>query len=61
MLEKANRKVKLQSKHKQLYCGEMKIVPDLRVNGVWLEQHGFKTGSQVAFVARLNELIIKPR
>lgn len=55
-----NRTVKLQSKHRQLTWGDRKVVPELRVNGLWLEQHGFKAGSQVEITVSQNELIIKP-
>ncbi|ELR68975.1 hypothetical protein C900_05533 [Fulvivirga imtechensis AK7] len=35
-------------------------MPELRVNGIWLEQHGFKPGGQVEITVTQNELIIKP-
>jgi toxic protein SymE len=60
MKKSENRKVKLQPKHRQLAWGDQKIVPELRVNGIWLEQHGFKAGGQVEIIVRQNELIIKP-
>ena len=53
------KQVKLQPKHRALSYGQ-KIVPELRINGVWLEQHGFKAGGQVAITVSQNELIIKP-
>jgi toxic protein SymE len=57
----ANRKLKLYSKHRPLsssYCG--RIVPELRLCGVWLEQSGFKIGEQVQITIRDQEIIIKP-
>jgi len=57
---KSTRKVKLQPKHRQLTRGDQKIVPELRVNGIWLEQHGFKVGEQVEITVKENQLIIKP-
>lgn len=60
MKERSSRKVKLQPKHRQLSWGNQKVVPELRVNGIWLEQHGFKAGGQVEITVSQNELIIKP-
>ena len=53
------RKIKLQQKHRALAWGQ-KVVPELRVNGVWLEEHGFKAGEQVEITVSQNQLIIKP-
>lgn len=60
MKKSENRTVKLQPKHRKLSWGNQKVVPELRVNGIWLEQHGFKAGDQVEITVRQNELIIKP-
>lgn len=57
---KKTRQVKLQPKTRQLTWGSVKIVPELRVNGNWLAEHGFKPGSQVEITVRQNELVIKP-
>lgn len=60
MKKSENRTVKLQPKHRQLSWGNRRIVPELRVNGVWLERHGFKAGGLVEITVRENELVIKP-
>lgn len=57
----ASRKLKVYSKHRPLsssYYG--RIVPELRLCGVWLEQSGFKIGEQVQIVIKDQEIIIKP-
>jgi toxic protein SymE len=57
----AARKLKVYSKHRPLsssYNG--RIVPELRLCGVWLEQSGFKIGDQVQITIRDQEIIIKP-
>jgi toxic protein SymE len=59
MAQKQTRKVKLQSKHRELSHAS-KIVPELRINGIWLEQAGFKAGATVQIITGTNELIIKP-
>lgn len=53
-------KIKLQPKTRQLTWGHQKIVPELRINGNWLQDHGFKAGECVEITVRQNELIIKP-
>ncbi|MEM9337251.1 MAG: SymE family type I addiction module toxin [Bacteroidota bacterium] len=53
------KEVKLQPKHRALSYGQ-KIVPELKISGVWLERHGFRAGGQVAITISENELIIKP-
>lgn len=60
MASQQRKQVKLQPKHRQLSWGNQKVVPELRVNGIWLEQHGFKAGGQVEITVSQNELIIKP-
>ncbi len=59
MTPKQTRKAKVQPKHRTLTYTS-KIVPELRINGIWLEQAGFKAGITVEIVAGANELIIKP-
>lgn len=57
----ANRKLKIYSKHRPLsssYYG--RIVPALRLCGIWLEQSGFEIGEQVQITIRDQEIIIKP-
>lgn len=51
--------IKLQPKSRALVWGQ-RIVPELRVNGVWLEIHGFKAGEKVEITVSQNQLIIKP-
>jgi len=60
MEHRNTRKIKLQPKTRQLTWGNRKVVPELRVNGNWLEDHGFKAGAQVEITVSQNELIIKP-
>ena len=52
--------VNLQPKHRELSCGKRKIVPELRVNGNWLEEHGFVAGCKVQITVKQNELVITP-
>jgi hypothetical protein len=57
----ADRKLKIQPKYRSLatsYNG--RIVPELRLSGVWLEQLGFKVGEQVLLVVSDQEIVIKP-
>lgn len=57
----ADRKLKIHSKHRALsssYYG--RIVPELRLCGVWLERSGFKVGEQVQLTIKDQEIIIKP-
>lgn len=57
---KTTRTVKLQPKHRELSWGKRKIVPELRVNGHWLEEHGFVAGCKVQITVKQNQLIITP-
>lgn len=59
MVKKAVKTVKLQEKHRSL-AWSSKVVPELRVNGVWLEENGFKAGERVEITVSQNQLIIKP-
>ena len=54
------RTVKLQPKHRELAQRRTKIVPELRVNGIWLEEHGFTAGCKVQITVKQNELVITP-
>lgn len=57
----ASRKLKVYPKYRPLassYTGRM--VPELRLCGLWLEQSGFKIGEQVQVVIKNQEIIIKP-
>lgn len=55
----ADRKLKVHSKYRQLAYSE-KLVPELRLCGLWLAQSGFKIGEQVQITVRDQEIIIKP-
>ncbi len=52
--------VKLQPKHRELARRKIRIVPELRVNGIWLAEHGFTAGCKVEITVRHNELVIIP-
>ena len=54
-----SKKVKLQPKLRQLAYSE-KIVPELKISGVWLEEIGFKAGDIVNITIREELLIIQP-
>ena len=54
-----SKKVKLQPKLRQLAYSE-KIVPELKISGVWLEELGFKAGDTVNITIREELLIIQP-
>lgn len=57
----ADRKLKVYPKYRPLtnsYSG--RIVPELRLCGVWLEQSGFKIGEQVQITVKDQEITIKP-
>lgn len=53
------KKVKLQPKYRQL-ANSVKIVPELKISGVWLEEMGFKAGQTVNITISNQKLIIKP-
>lgn len=53
------KKVKLQPKHRALVYGQ-KVVPSLKISGVWLEELGFKAGAMVSITTRKQLLIIEP-
>ena len=54
-----NRQLKLQPKYRQLVFGQ-KIVPELKLSGLWLEQQGFYAGQLVEVEVRHGELVIRP-
>lgn len=58
MAKKNERKLKLQPEHSpRAYYS--RIVPSLKLSGVWLEQSGFKAGQRVTVTIMDEELIIK--
>ena len=59
MSKQTTRKIKLQPKTRALTRSQ-KIVPELRINGVWLQRSGFAAGQTVEITVRENQLIIKP-
>lgn len=59
MATQKEKEVKLQGKHRQGVYGS-KIIPELKLSGVWLEAVGFKAGSRVSITIEENQLIIKP-
>lgn len=55
------RKLKIHPKYRPLSSSFYgRIVPELRLSGVWLEQSGFKIGEQVQITIKDQEIIIKP-
>lgn len=54
-----SRKVKLQPKYRRLAYSH-KIVPELKLSGVWLEEIGFVAGQTVTITIGNQELVIKP-
>jgi toxic protein SymE len=59
MAKPTTKKIKLQPKYRILAYTQ-KIVPELKVSGVWLEQNGFKAGETVSITIEENQLTIKP-
>lgn len=57
MAEKKTKQVKLQPKYRELAYSR-KIVPELKVSGVWLEAAGFKAGEKVNITVNEQQLII---
>jgi len=55
MAKAPSRQIKVYSKHRS-----DKVVPELRLMGVWLEASGFKIGDKVKITVKDQELIIKP-
>jgi hypothetical protein len=54
-----SRKIKLQPRYRQK-GRKIKIVPELTLSGIWLEEMGFKAGQMVSVTCGNQELIIKP-
>ncbi len=52
--------VKLQPRFRALVFGQ-KIVPELKISGVWLEAQGFHAGQTVEITIHQGELIIRPK
>jgi len=59
MATQNHKQVKLQPRHRALSYGQ-KIVPELKISGVWLERLGFKAGESVSITVREELLIIQP-
>jgi len=57
MAEKKTKQVKLQPRYRELAYSR-KIVPELKVSGVWLEAAGFKAGEKVNITVSEEQLII---
>jgi hypothetical protein len=57
MAKKEQKQVKLQPKYRELTYGQ-KIVPELKVSGVWLEAAGFRAGEKVNITISNQQLII---
>lgn len=58
MPEQHTKAVKLQPKFRSLASG-WKIVPELKISGIWLEAQGFYAGQTVEITMTENQLIIK--
>lgn len=54
------KEVKLQPKIRALAYSQ-KLVPELTISGVWLEEQGFHAGQLVEITIRHQELVIKPK
>lgn len=60
MSSKLSKAIKLQSKFRSLAFGQ-KVVPELKISGVWLEEQGFYAGQTVEITIQNKELTIKPK
>ncbi len=58
-MSEKTKQIKLQPKYRSLARGERKIVPELKVSGIWLEAAGFKAGEKVIIIISDRQLIIK--
>lgn len=57
----SSRKLKVYPKYRPLSSSySSRIVPELRLSGVWLEQSGFRIGERVQVTIKDQEIIIKP-
>lgn len=54
-----NRQLKLQPKLQSLSF-RTKVVPELKLCGLWLKEQGFCAGQMVEVVVRYGELVIRP-
>ena len=61
MSSQSIKEVKLQSKFSARAYHRYKIVPELKISGVWLEEQGFYAGQLVEITIQNQELIIKPK
>lgn len=59
MKSPTTRQLKVYQQHRSLSSGT-RIVPELRLTGVWIEQLGFKIGERVNITMRDRLLIIEP-
>ncbi|WP_342330260.1 SymE family type I addiction module toxin [Pedobacter sp. FW305-3-2-15-E-R2A2] len=59
MNRQISKSVKLQPKYRALSLGRTKIVPELRISGVWLESQGFHPGDMVDIQVHNGMLVIK--
>ncbi len=57
MSKDKTKQVKLQPKYRELAYSR-KVVPELKVSGIWLEAAGFKAGEKVNIAIQENQLII---
>lgn len=56
-----DRKLKVYPKYRsEASSHSARIVPELRLCGVWLERSGFRIGEQVQVTIKDQEIIIKP-
>jgi cell division inhibitor SulA len=58
-MAKTNRKLKLQPEHSPRAYNQCRIVPSLKLSGIWLEQSGFNVGETVQVTVKEGELTIK--
>lgn len=58
MSEQHIKAVKLQPKFRSLATSQ-KIVPELKISGIWLEEKGFYAGQTVEITVAEKQLIIK--
>lgn len=58
-MSKNPKQIKLQSRYQKSSNGQ-KVIPELKISGVWLDQLGFKAGDHVAITTRERLLIIEP-
>jgi hypothetical protein len=59
MESQKTRELTIQPKHRSRVQGS-KVVPELKLSGLWLEALGFTAGSRVVIEVRNEELIIRP-